>query len=570
MVTVPSAAMETKAESCAAALLLPAAASQALAGRGISASSARPPPASSDALSTVRRSRRTRDCSSDTDGAANPVVAAAAAEVAGHRGVDLIDAGLGGVPEQRAGGHDLPCLTVAALHHIDFQPRLLQSRADCGGADVFDGMDPGIYDTADRQLERALRSAVDVDRAGAAQSLAASILGAHQAQLVAQHPEEGHLRRNIDLSSHAINIESIRHRSSSSARSTFSSERSRESRWASITSRRRRPATATVLTTSRKRRAHCWSRSRSSPGTSSHASGKRNLLGDAVNVAPAQQNLTRRHSHHASSRKHPLEARRRAAVGACVQQRHDDAAVRDVEVGVAAGETLARRAGPGALAGEDAARLARAHVQRPRHLQPRHLKAPAACIPRILEPLPGIERDRVLRVATLVGPGETYVSGTHEAGELVDVTVGFVVEHALAEPDDLLHAEVVAQYAVDLGPIQARVAVRVEQAFFSDQRRALAVHVNGAALVDDGGAIARTALDLQYLGRHQLVLVPGKVQPAVQASPGVEVPVDPAHGAAAVDDAARADVAHPAVIVHELHDTHAFRLPLPGDLKLGP
>src|SRR5215469_624008 len=234
MVIVPSGATETKAESCAAALLLPATASQALAGRGMSASSAKPPPASSDALSTVRRSRRTRGCSgdtaallvlyagSDTDGAANPVVAAAAAEVAGHRRVDLIDAGLGGAPEQGASGHDLPGLTVAALHHIDFQPRFLQARTDCGGADVFDGMNPGVCDPADRQLAGALRSTVDVDCAGAAQPLAASIFGADQAQLVAQHPEEGHLRRSIDFSSHAINIESIRHKSFSSARPTFS------------------------------------------------------------------------------------------------------------------------------------------------------------------------------------------------------------------------------------------------------------------------------------------------------------------------------------------------------------
>src|SRR5215469_2599779 len=136
MVTVPSGATETKAESCPAAALFPPTAFLALGGRGIRTSSASPPPASNDALSMVRRSRRatSRDMAAfligracgNADGAANPVVAAAAAQVAGHRRVDLRDAWLRGLREQRAGRHDLPGLAVTALHDIDFEPRRLQ------------------------------------------------------------------------------------------------------------------------------------------------------------------------------------------------------------------------------------------------------------------------------------------------------------------------------------------------------------------------------------------------------------------------------------------------------------
>src|SRR5579863_6804485 len=113
IVTVPSGAMATKAESCAAAGLFPSIAPAKAAGSGISASSAKPPPASKDALSTVRRLRPVRTCSritgallfharGDPDRTSTPVVAAAAADVAGHGGVDLIGAGLGDLPEQRA------------------------------------------------------------------------------------------------------------------------------------------------------------------------------------------------------------------------------------------------------------------------------------------------------------------------------------------------------------------------------------------------------------------------------------------------------------------------------------
>src|SRR5213076_3304184 len=52
---------------------------------------------------------------------------------------------------------------------------------------------------------------VHVDGAGAAESLSASILGADQSQLVAQHPQQRHVRRNVDSPNRAIDIESIRH-----------------------------------------------------------------------------------------------------------------------------------------------------------------------------------------------------------------------------------------------------------------------------------------------------------------------------------------------------------------------
>src|SRR6516162_3534075 len=93
MVTVPSGAMETNAESAAAELLSPIA-SRADAGSGISASSAKPPPARSEALSTARRSSMAGasgdmtallvHAGSNADGAADPVVTGAAADVARH------------------------------------------------------------------------------------------------------------------------------------------------------------------------------------------------------------------------------------------------------------------------------------------------------------------------------------------------------------------------------------------------------------------------------------------------------------------------------------------------------
>src|SRR5256885_5582469 len=176
MVTVPSGAMKQKAKSCAGATVFISIASKTAAGSGIRASSARPPPASSDALSTVRRvgSAAVFSCDtirllfhtrSDPDRTSNPVIAAAAADVAGHGGVNLLGIGLGCLPEQRARGHELPGLTVAALHHINFQPSLLQSSADRRSADMLDRVDLGGGRIIKRKLAGASRCPIHMDGA---------------------------------------------------------------------------------------------------------------------------------------------------------------------------------------------------------------------------------------------------------------------------------------------------------------------------------------------------------------------------------------------------------------------
>src|SRR5690349_11891555 len=221
IVTVPSGAMETKAESCAGPAPSFSAAARVL-GSGISTSSASPPPARSDALSMVRRSRPARSGSRNTaallfhaggdpDRAADTVVATAATDVARHGCIDLSIVRLRGPPEECARRHDLTGLAVTALHHVDLEPRLLQPLADRGRADVLDGVDFRRSDAAHGELAGALRGAIHVDGAGTAKPRAASVLGAHQPELTAQHPQQWHLGRDIHLPNGAIDVESIPH-----------------------------------------------------------------------------------------------------------------------------------------------------------------------------------------------------------------------------------------------------------------------------------------------------------------------------------------------------------------------
>src|SRR5690606_27697878 len=99
------------------------------------------------ALSRVRRERamvsdiRRPLLRHHGDSIVNAGVAGAAADVAGHRLVDLLGTGLGIASEQRAGVHKLTGLAIAALHDIVVHPRLLQCASDGTFSKGLDGRD---------------------------------------------------------------------------------------------------------------------------------------------------------------------------------------------------------------------------------------------------------------------------------------------------------------------------------------------------------------------------------------------------------------------------------------------
>src|SRR5688572_2779818 len=169
-----------------------------------------------------------------------------------------------------------------------------------------------------------------------------------------------------------------------------------------------------------------------------------------------------------------------------------------------------------------------------------------------------IERYRVLRVAGVVGPVQRDHSRLHETGQVVDMAIGLVVDHALAQPDDLPHAEVITQMLLDVRTAHVRISVAVQQALLGDQRRALAIHVDGAAFIDERRAISVTGFDLQHLASHGVVQVPREIQPAVEPAPGIEAPVHTAFHAFLVDHERGADVAHPGVVVGNLDHAPGF------------
>ena len=64
----------------------------------------------------------------------------------------------------------------------------------------------------------------------------------------------------------------------------------------------------------------------------------------------------------------------------------------------------------------DTARFTGGHRKRPGQRKLLHLEASPTGITRIVQALPGITRDRVLRIAPIVGPRKAHHTGSDEAG----------------------------------------------------------------------------------------------------------------------------------------------------------
>src|SRR6266478_5305337 len=140
------------------------------------------------------------------DCGAYALVGAAAAQIAGHRGVDVGIRRLRGVRQQGRRRHDLAGLTIAALRHVQLDPGLLYRMAAIGRQTLDGGHAPradGVH-TRDARVDWL---PVQVYGARTAQGHAAAELGAGQAQRVAQHPQQRRVGIDIDFGVLAVDAE---------------------------------------------------------------------------------------------------------------------------------------------------------------------------------------------------------------------------------------------------------------------------------------------------------------------------------------------------------------------------
>src|ERR1700722_15593839 len=145
------------------------------------------------------------------DGTADAGVGRAAADVAAHGRVDVRIARLRVRGQQRGRRHDLAALTVATLRHVEPDPGRLHRLAG-RRAQTLDGGYLFALNGGYRRHARAHGGAVDVHRAGAAQRHAAAELGAGELQVIAERPQQRHVRRDVELVRIAVDGELGRHR----------------------------------------------------------------------------------------------------------------------------------------------------------------------------------------------------------------------------------------------------------------------------------------------------------------------------------------------------------------------
>src|SRR5262245_18663315 len=123
---------------------------------------------------------------------------AAAADVGDPR-VDVRVGRSGLLLQERRDRHDQPRLAVAALGPVEIDPGLLHLVQDAAVGQALDRRDLLALRRGDGQHAGPHRLAVEVDRAGAAHRDAAPVLGAREPDLLADRPQKGRGRTDVDL-----------------------------------------------------------------------------------------------------------------------------------------------------------------------------------------------------------------------------------------------------------------------------------------------------------------------------------------------------------------------------------
>ena len=131
------------------------------------------------------------------DSLADAKVRTAAAEIAGHRCVNVGVGRIGLLGEERGGRHDLAGLAIAALGHTDFGPGALDGMGLVRGSKAFDCGDALADGGGDGRDAGTNWLTVDVDGACAALGDAAAVFGASETKLLSQSPKQWNSRLHI-------------------------------------------------------------------------------------------------------------------------------------------------------------------------------------------------------------------------------------------------------------------------------------------------------------------------------------------------------------------------------------
>ncbi len=120
---------------------------------------------------------------------ANPNVGCAAAKIPAHRLINVRVSRMGRARQQCSGAHDLSCLAIAALRHVQLDPGFLQRVSGVGG-ETFDRGDLRVAQRRNRQQAGSRGLSVEVHCASATLADAAPVFGADKPDMIAKNPEQ--------------------------------------------------------------------------------------------------------------------------------------------------------------------------------------------------------------------------------------------------------------------------------------------------------------------------------------------------------------------------------------------
>src|SRR5439155_6231130 len=90
-------------------------------------------------------------------------------------------------------------------------------------------------------------------------------------------------------------------------------------------------------------------------------------------------------------------------------------------------------------------------LDRARHGQRDHTQGPAVVVGHALQPGKVVTQGRVVDIGRIVFHRAHHRSWVHETSQVVHVAVGVVTDDALAEPQNLGHAQVGSQVGLKVG-----------------------------------------------------------------------------------------------------------------------
>ena len=140
------------------------------------------------------------------------------------------------------------------------------------------------------------------------------------------------------------------------------------------------------------------------------------------------------------------------------------------------------------------------------------------------------------------------------------MAISLVIVYPAGEPDNLGNIQIFLQVLLDLFPAQLRIPPLAKETGLRNNAGPLPVHMNRASLQNEVPLVIDVPVhQVAKLSRHLIVLIPGKIQSVVKASPCVESPVHSPYDTCVIFHKGGRIISGPGIIAGHLHHSDLSR-----------